>query len=78
MSTFWSFAVSFAVLFSFVLIGFGIRLAVKQTGKERLRGILMVVAGVVLLGNVYLYTTMPVLPEPPAGAATGGPAAAGE
>jgi len=67
MSAFWSFVLSGAVLLSFVLIGFGIRLAVRETGKERLRGILMVIAGAVLLGNVYLYTTVPELPERPAG-----------
>lgn len=66
MSAFWSFVVSVAVILAFVLIGFGIRLAVKQAGKERLRGILMVVAGLVLLWNVYLYTTAPELPARPA------------
>lgn len=76
MSAFWSFAISVAVLFSFALMVFGVRLAIKQTGKERLRGILMVVAGIVLLGNVYLYTTVPELPERPADeAVSGGPAA---
>lgn len=69
MSTFWAFALSVAVIFSFALMGFGARLAVKQTGKERLRGILMVVAGIVLLGNVYLYTTAPEPPARPAEAA---------
>lgn len=78
MSAFWSFAISVAVIFSFVLIGFGIRLAVKQTGKERLRGILMVVAGVVLLGNVYLYTTVPELPERPIDGTQSGQTASGE
>ena len=66
MSAFWTIAVSFAVLFSFVLIYFGIRLAVRQSGRERLRGILMVIAGILLLANVYLYTTVPESPEPPA------------
>ena len=66
MSAFWSFAVSVSVILSFVLMGFGARLAVKQTGKERLRGILMAVAGMVLLWNVYLYTTAPELPARPA------------
>lgn len=72
MSIFWSIALSVAVILSFVLIGFGIRLAVREAGRERLRGILMVVAGLVLLGNVYLYTTTPELPEPPASATTTG------
>lgn len=76
MSAFWSFAISVAVLLSFVLMGFGARLAVKQTGKERLRGILMVIAGVVLLWNVYLYTTAPALPERPAATVAGQPSAA--
>lgn len=71
MSAFWSFAISVAVLLSFVLMGFGVRLAVKQTGKERLRGILMVIAGAVLLWNVYLYTTVPELPQRPAATAEG-------
>ncbi|MCH8685291.1 hypothetical protein [Pedomonas mirosovicensis] len=63
MSSFWNFAISAAVLVSFILIVFGVRLTVRQHGKERLRGILMVVAGLVLLGNVYLYTTTPKAPE---------------
>lgn len=63
MSNFWSIALSVAVILSFVLIGFGLRHALKFPGRERLRGILMVVAGLVLLGNVYLYTTAPQPPE---------------
>lgn len=72
MSTFWSYMLAIAVLASFLLVGFGIRLAVRETGRERLRGILMVIAGAVLLGNVYLYTTVPELPERPAAEAENG------
>ncbi|HLU91668.1 MAG TPA: hypothetical protein VKZ46_03700 [Pedomonas sp.] len=72
MSTFWSYMLAIAVLASFLLVGFGIRLAVRETGRERLRGILMVIAGAVLLGNVYLYTTLPELPERPAAEAENG------
>lgn len=69
---FWSYMLAIAVLASFLLVGFGIRLAVRETGRERLRGILMVIAGAVLLGNVYLYTTVPELPERPAAEAENG------
>lgn len=72
MSMFWSYMLAIAVLASFLLVGFGIRLAVRETGRERLRGILMVIAGAVLLGNVYLYTTVPELPERPAAEAENG------
>lgn len=72
MSMFWSYMLAIAVLASFLLVGFGIRLAVRETGRERLRGILMVIAGAVLLGNVYLYTTLPELPERPAAEAENG------
>lgn len=63
MSDFGGIATSLAVIASFVLIIFGIRLAVRVKA-ERLRGILMVVAGIVILGNVYLYTGLPDSPEP--------------
>ena len=72
MSSFWSIALSVAVILSFVLIGFGIRHAMRDQGRERLRGILMVVAGLVILGNVYLYTTAPASPPPPPGTPAAG------
>lgn len=47
-------AMAVAMLAAFVLIVFGVRLAVK--GGDRKRGVLMVVAALVLIGNVVVMT----------------------
>ena len=52
---------SIGVVASFLLIGAG-TLALRRPA-ERKRAILMIVAGLVTLGNVYLYATMPALPR---------------
>jgi hypothetical protein len=49
-----------AVLAAFVLIFFGTKLALRQQGKERLRGGLMIAAALVTLLNVYLYARAPL------------------
>lgn len=48
-------ASSLAVLASFLLLFFGVRGNVRNKGRD-LRSWLMVAAGLVLLGNVYLLT----------------------
>ena len=47
-------AMALAMIAAFILAVFGVRLAV--TGGDRKRGILMVVAAVVLIGNVVILT----------------------
>lgn len=47
------------VLAAFLLIGGGV--AVLRKG-DRKRGWLMILAGLVTLGNIWLYATMPPLP----------------
>ena len=44
---------SIAMLAAFVLIGFGVRLALK--GENRKQGVLMTTAGVILVGNVLVW-----------------------
>lgn len=52
---------SLASLASFALIFLGMRLAFTRP-LERKRGLLMVIAGVVILTNVYLFATWPTPP----------------
>ena len=47
-------ALALAMIAAMVLAGFGIRLAIK--GGDRKRGLLMVAAAVVLVGNVVILT----------------------
>ena len=47
-------ALALAMIAAFVLIGFGLRLAFR--GEDRKRGILMVVAALVLIANVLIWT----------------------
>ena len=47
-------ALALAMIAAFVLIGFGARLALR--GEDRKRGVLMVVAALVLIANVLIWT----------------------
>ncbi len=47
-------ALALAMIAAFLLVVFGVRLAVK--GGDRKRGILMVAAALVLIGNVVILT----------------------
>ena len=47
-------AMALAMIAAFILMAFGVRLAWR--GKDRTRGILMVVAAAVLVGNVVILT----------------------
>ena len=47
-------AMALAMIAAFILVVFGVRLALN--GGDRKRGILMVVAAVVLIGNVVILT----------------------
>lgn len=55
-----SFLLSLGVIASALLIGAG-ALALRR-GGERKRPVLMIVAGLVTLANVWLYATTPALP----------------
>lgn len=48
------YALALAMIAAFLLVVFGVRLAVK--GGDRKRGILMVAAALVLIGNVVILT----------------------
>ena len=47
-------ALALAMIAAFVLIGFGARLVLR--GEDRKRGVLMVVASLVLIANVLIWT----------------------
>ncbi len=47
-------ALALAMIAAFLLVVFGVRLAVK--GGDRKRGVLMIVAAAVLVGNVVILT----------------------
>ncbi len=47
-------ALALAMIAAFVLIYFGLKLALR--GGDRKRGVLMVVAALVLIGNVLIWT----------------------
>lgn len=60
MSSLASILLSLGVVMAILLIGGG-TLALRRPG-ERKRAILMIVAGLVTLANVYLYATIPAIP----------------
>ena len=47
-------ALALAMIAAFVLVGFGLRLAIR--GEDRKRGLLMVLAALVLIANVLIWT----------------------
>jgi hypothetical protein len=65
MSPWLSIALSLAMLAAGGLIWAGI-VAIRKGPASRIKGILMVVAAIVLIGNVYLLSTASVTPVSPA------------
>jgi hypothetical protein len=50
---------SLGVIASALLIGFGVYALAKGVG-DRKRSVLMIVAGLVTMGNIWLWVTMPI------------------